>query len=606
MKVKNLLKKVGSVMTTAALLATLGTTAFADNVISSSGKEGGAITAPEVHAEEVTPGSGIYNLVVKCNTTAANKTGMTMLIYKIADNTDADINNPGYYDGETTSGKKKMQIVGIDQIAKVDGSADTNGKEVVFGKELNSEDTTKTSIRISTNKPANGSSDNYYVPVGKKVLIAVSGDQCTPAYALLEFTGTAASASYGLGTVKIDANKNISEALNDWMESNKNNVEADFADASEVIIGRAKLDKVNFNGVNWTKSKTEENVYTATVTLSNDDVSGVKIDEPIPLYLTATVQIQAVPGTVTKLAGQTVTTSGSELSAELTVSKKDLDENPGIQALTSLLNTKFKTATISDGGNPALEDRINATFALENPGTTYDGNEYWYIATVGGDDEASLKGEDGNVKLNAKATIKVKVTLSEDSITVNGIVDKDNNSITAIDSVQVPSDTTEANVASAVKEKLSDYSLSYTENKDGSTEQKTIALTDNKVKYTSAVKDGKVTFTINTIDGIALVSPFSVVVPYTIAPAGVPVYLGDVNMDGEVNGQDWQLIMFHNNNLNPIPALKDKTSVQYKAANINNDDEINGQDWQLIMFHNNNLNPNPDIGKKIVGYKSVE
>ena len=32
MKVKNLLKKVGSVITTAALLATLGTTAFADGV----------------------------------------------------------------------------------------------------------------------------------------------------------------------------------------------------------------------------------------------------------------------------------------------------------------------------------------------------------------------------------------------------------------------------------------------------------------------------------------------------------------------------------------------------------------------------------------------
>ena len=402
MKVKNLLKKVGSVITTAALLATLGTTAFADDVISSSGKVGGAITAPEVHAEEVTPGSGIYNLVVKCKTTAANKTGMTMLIYKIADNTDADINNPGYYDGETTSDKKKMQIVGIDQIAKVDGSAATDGKDVVFGKELNSEDTTKTSIRISTN--ANGSSDNYYVPMGKKVLIAVSGDQCTPAYALLEFTGTATSATCTLGSatnpVQIKANESIDDVLNDRASKD----EAVFFNGSQEI-GTKSLANVDFSGVNWSKSETDENVYTATVTLSNGDVPGVKIDKPITLSLTATVEITPVDAKMIKsLDGVSVNTEGS---FDLTYAA---DGEVTKDKVTEFLVGKKVVVTDETSKVDSAEITLNKGMLTEPTSFTDSDDDYTveYGVTI-------LNGTgSGNEKLNISsditATVKVKVT----------------------------------------------------------------------------------------------------------------------------------------------------------------------------------------------------
>ena len=547
MKVKNLLKKVGSVMTTAALLATLGTTAFADGD-GTVGVGGDGISITKVETVQHENSTDVYDVTVTYKTTKKNVTGMTLLAYRANtnDNTpgdmklDPDAQKNAYDDskyGEDENSPKKMQIVGIEQSAAVDGTSDNKTGSFTF--------------TVTTNSTSNGA---YYIEKGKKALVAVSGDQCKPAYALFGVNATATSASCNLGTVQINANESIDNALNDWMESNKENITVEFFNnGKDLGIDTVKLKDVDFSSVNsWTKDSS--GAYKATVTLPKEQISDV-VDinsDSIPLYLTATVEIQAVPGTVTKLAGQTVTTSGSELSAELTVSKKDLGETPGIPALTDLLNTKFKTATISDGGNPALEDRINATFALESPGTTYDGNEYRYIATVGGDDEASLKGEKGEVKLNAKATIKVKVTLSEDSITVNGIVDKGHNSITAIDSVTIPSGTTEETaIIDAVKAELDkkEYKLAYKKNNSEDLSYASIPV-DNTVNVvyssTSVVPDtndttkGTVTFNIGSIEGIS--TTYSFTVPYTTAPAFT---YGDVNNDGMIDGDDIAQIVTH-------------------------------------------------------------
>ena len=572
MKVKNLLKKVGSVITTAALLATLGTTAFAGGVdVKKEVAEGGNVNITGVTATD--KGNDVYEIKVDYTTTIDNKVGMTMLTYRASgeDGKPADT-------ALSTKYSDKMQIVGIAQ------SADNKAK-----------DSSGSFIFNVTTKQGEDTTNKYYIQKGKKVLIAVSGDQCTPAYATFSLNAKAASAKCTLGSsdqpVPIYADQDLNQELNGMVKADK----IVFYENNEPIENTtADLSGVDFSSVTWTKDSS--GVYKATVTLPKANISGVDIEgDSINVELTAYVKIQAVSGTVTKLGSATVENNAATISVNNSVLKDATD----LSNLTTYLTNNYKSVQLTAGD---LTDTIENGASFE-PSDTYGAGKtsYTYTATVN-----VGTGKNGNVKLDANQSITVTVNITSDSITDVKLM-KDNAEVTGeLDSVQVPSGTTEANIASAVKEKLSGYSLSYTENKDGSTEQKTIALTDNKVGYTSAVKDGKVTFTINTIDGIALVSPFSVVVPYTIAPAGVPVYLGDVNMDGEVNGRDWQLIMFHNNNLNPIPALKDKTSVQYKAANINNDDEINGQDWQLIMFHNNNLNPNPDIGKKIVGYKSAE
>ena len=558
MKVNNLLKKVGSVITTAALLATLGTTAFADGENVST-KPGKGISITSVTTTKVDD-NGLYNVKVEYATTVDNVTGMTMLAYRAKDSSG----NPS----DTALGtaySNDMQIVGIDQ------------KEPVKNNSGSFE------FKVTTNTDANG----FYIQKGKKALIAVSGDQCEPAYATLLLNATAQSASdVKLNNVEVPANADVKTKL---IEEAKGKT-VDLYEGTTMLnsVSLQNLQNTDFSGFSNTGN---EYTFKAKLTKSNITVpEGVDFpDDGIEVKFTATITKTAVSGTVTKLAGQTVTTSGSELSAELTVSKKDLGENPDISALTSLLNTNFKTATISDGGNPALEDTINATFALENPDTTYGGNEYRYIATVGGDDEASLKGEKGEVKLNAKATIKVKVTLSEDSITVNGIVDKENNSITAIDSVTIPSGTTEETaIIDAVKAELAkkEYKLAYKKNNSEDLSYASIPV-DNTVNVvyssTSVVPDtsdttkGTVTFNIASIDGISTTYSFNV--PYTTAPAFT---YGDVNGDGDIDLSDYNLIKRYSLGKITEFTAADGSIIPNEAADVSGDGDIDLSDYNLI------------------------
>ena len=60
----------------------------------------------------------------------------------------------------------------------------------------------------------------------------------------------------------------------------------------------------------------------------------------------------------------------------------------------------------------------------------------------------------------------------------------------------------------------------------------------------------------------------------------VTVYLwGDVNKDGEINGQDLQRLYEHLKGENPLPAE------DVSLGNVNGDDTVNGQDWQRLYEH---------------------
>lgn len=545
MKVKNLLKKVGSVITTAALLATLGTTAFAEKY-SDSVSTDNSITITDVntvqHKVNNVPVEGVYDVTVSYETTVKNVTGMTLLAYR---STGSD-GKPAANELDTTKADNNkytdaMQIVGIEQNAAVDGTSDNKTGSFTF--------------TVTTNSTSNGA---YYIEKGKKALVAVSGDQCNPAYALFGVNATATSAKCTLGSetepVSIEASKNLNQELNTMVIADKI---AFYDENNNAITATADLSGVDFSSVTWTKDSS--GVYKATVTLPKANISGVDIKgESINVELTAYVKIQAVPGTVTKLGSATVENDAATISVNNSVLKDATD----LSKLTTYLTNNYKSVQLTAD---KLTDTIEngASFvALDNYGA--DTTSYTYTATVN-----AGTGKDGKVKLEATKSITVTVNITSDSITDVKLMKDNAEVIGGLDSVQVPSDTTEDKVPNAVKGKLSGYSLSYTENKDGSTEQKTIALTDNKVGYTNKVESDKVTFTIATIDGIALVSPFSVVVPYTIAPA---VKYGDITgaKDSEGNVIGNGKVEMDDVNLAFQAAVKNKTLEpwQIEAADV--------------------------------------
>lgn len=386
MKVKNLLKKVGSVMTTAALLATLGTTAFADGVdVKKEVAEGGNVNITGVTATD--KGNDVYEIKVDYTTTIDNKVGMTMLTYRASgeDGKPADT-------ALSTKYSDKMQIVGIAQ------SADNKAK-----------DSSGSFIFNVTTKQGKDTTNKYYIQKGKKVLIAVSGDQCTPAYATFSLNATATSATCTLGSVEqpvqIKANENISKALNDWMNSNKGNVDAEFVDASEEIIGRAKLDNVDFTDVNWSKSETNENVYTATVTLKDGDVSGVKIDKPITLSLTATVEITPVDAKKIKsLDGVSVNTEGS---FDLTYAA---DGEVTKDKVTDFLVGKKVVVTDETSKVDSTEITLNKGMLTEPTSFTDSDNDYTVEYGVTIQNGTGSGNEKLNISSDITATVKVKVT----------------------------------------------------------------------------------------------------------------------------------------------------------------------------------------------------
>ena len=575
MKVNNLLKKVGSVITTAALLATLGTTAFADGGVT-VGVNGDGISITKVETVKHADSADVYDVTVTYKTTKDNAVGMTMLVYKNKDDSSLNDNAANPY----TEGS--MQIIGIDQ-TKAESSSDGSAKEGSF------------TFSVTTNAGTTEAPNVYHIKKGKKALIAVSGDKCTPAYAALliklaakEITPKTLDKAVSVAANASDVD--IQSALNAAAEKATVSVIDDVDGEHQVSLSHADI-----KDGEWALG--EDGKYTKTYTFraSNTYVEGVEFKEDKTVKVTATITKTAVSGTVAKLGSAEVTGNVATISVNNSVLKDATD----LSNLTTYLEENYKSVQLTAGD---LTDTIENGASFETS-DAYEVNKtsYTYTATVN-----AGTGKNGNVKLDANQPITVTVNITSDSITDVKLM-KDSAEVTGeLDSVQVPSGTTEANVPNEVKNLLSDYSLSYTENKNGASATKTIALTDNKVGYTSAVKDGKVTFTINTIDGIALVSPFSVVVPYTIAPAGVPVYLGDVDLDGEVTPNDLNVLRFHIAGRKELSGINaGKENAQFKAANIvkaemGEEEEVGPDDYNALRFHIAGRKELESIGKEIV------
>ena len=567
MKVNNLLKKVGSVITTAALLATLGTTAFADGGVT-VGVGGDGISITEVETVQHENSTDVYDVTVTYKTTKDNAVGMTMLVYKNKDDSSLNDNAANPY----TEGS--MQIIGIDQ-TKAESSSDGSAKEGSF------------TFSVTTNAGTTEAPNVYHIKKGKKALIAVSGDKCTPAYAALLIKLAAKEITPKTLDKAVSVAANASDVdIQSALDAAVKNVTVEVVD-DVTNNHQVSLDKADIKDANWTLGEDGKCTRRYTFKAGNTSVEGVEFKEDKTVVVTATITKTAVSGTVAKLGSAEVTGNVATISVNNSVLKDATD----LSNLTTYLEENYKSVQLTAGD---LTDTIENGASFETS-DAYEVNKtsYTYTATVN-----AGTGKNGNVKLDANQLITVTVNITSDSITDVKLM-KDSAEVTGeLDSVQVPSGTTEANVPNEVKNLLSDYSLSYTENKNGASATKTIALTDNKVGYTSKVESDKVTFTIATIDGISLETPFEVIVPYEVKPEK-QILLGDVDGDVIITGNDWGMIANHLSKFEITSALNDKNSDAFKAADIDGDGFLTGNDWGSIANHLSKFEVSSTIGKVI-------
>lgn len=164
MKVNNLLKRIGSVVTTAAMLATLGTTGFAADPTPYVGSlAGDKITITNVTRDDTKKDEGIYGFTISYDSGSneKNSIGVTMLAYVYNNdnrNTPVSVKTA---DKKTAYNPEKMQIVGVNQ--ETQAAQDGTIK-----------------FAVATSKDA---TDDMVMKPGQEGLVMIGGDNTTPAIA---------------------------------------------------------------------------------------------------------------------------------------------------------------------------------------------------------------------------------------------------------------------------------------------------------------------------------------------------------------------------------------------------------------------------------------
>ena len=490
MKVNNLLKRIGSVVTTAAMLATLGTTGFAANPYEHSLAEGNIkITNVTRDAKD----NGVYEFTINYESEAdkMNSIGVTMLTYVMKDRSDLSL-------GSTVENSKynvdgSMQIVGVNQEKQT-----SQGGTIKFAV-ATSEDSTKLK-------------DAMVMKPGQKGLVMIGGDNTTPAVA--EFSIPVAAWTIASATVKPNAtldNKieygKDKDAINTAVYNYITGVDVSDSDENHTTTLTKKTGATKFDGITITK-KGDANTHYAEGMVGEFEVTiplnDKNFDIPtesgatIGTVNTVTVGIEvdkdkwtAANATVGKENKISVAKGTTDIAAEI--------KKVGITIDNGATEGAKKTYKLSSAETSTLDVKYITTEGSAEDTKTYE------VSGFAGKYESENKTAEITVKEGLKATVTVKFTeniASAISLVTKGSDDtytKYNlNEDWNANEVKVKSDVTNADTVAKtlVKAKLDNDKLyakiDYTnENTSGGPEYVKVAdlvdlatVADNKVKVT--------------------------------------------------------------------------------------------------------------------------
>lgn len=488
MKVNNLLKRIGSVVTTAAMLATLGTTGFAYNPTNGITDSGTDITINSVSVVPVTGATDVYKVTAGYTAAKEQSVGVTMLTYAMttrdANKSVSDVNITNVStDGKVTSGAgENMPIIGIDQNAKTVENG-TGTFEFTF--------------------TTNATNNSYYIAPGKTAIMFISGDNVSTKAAFsfnAPWTADTVDAvnfdtvNYTFGEsdeaittkVQTELNKHTSVTV-------KNSTDNNLSTTATAAYSNIALDKAN-------------NKATASVAYSNAAAPEAILNITTPTSVEVTLNGQkdtwtATNATVGKDNKISVAKGTTDIAAEI--------KKVGITIDNGATEGAKKTYKLSETEKNALA--IAAKSGAENT----------YTVTING-----TYGGDTQEITASNLIIEVTVEFTENIASAVELVNGNTESATAYtwseDNVSVKADAeTDAAVSTAVKNKLGADSvyakITYTNanTSGGAAQYEYVSASD--FAYVADVEKDKVTATV-TKEGISITSGNTFDFGYTVTP----------------------------------------------------------------------------------------
>ena len=556
MKVNNLLKKVGSVITTAALLATLGTTAFADGGVT-VGVNGDGISITKVETVQHENSTDVYDVTVTYKTTKDNAVGMTMLVYKNKDDSSLNDNAANPY----TEGS--MQIIGIDQ-TKAESSSDGSAKEGSF------------TFSVTTNAGTTEAPNVYHIKKGKKALIAVSGDKCTPAYAALLIKLVAKEITPKTLDKAVSVAANASDVdIQSALDAAVTNVTVEVVDDVK-NNHQVSLDKANIKDDSWTPGENGKYTKTYTFKEGNTSIEGVEFKEDKTVVVTATITKTAVDAdTVSEVDGLVAATGTTNTFTKIYSADKDTEESVikdalfkdktakianGVATGTVTLDPNWATSTgVSSYDKTADEDQ-NLVYEVTIPNTaTVTGNEYLKIA------------DDG-----LKFTVNVTVSRTQ---YINAITLVD-----APESIEVSSTATDDQIKEALNKAIENATIKIDEkepvDKSKITEKDWVITRTEKVPTSAKLHVSAVDSSLGNLPASGIdVTPAIAIKVKTGSNYG----LADLNGDGSVDAQDAAEVM--KKFFNSAYEFKDSNGevIGDVNAKLTKDEDIDAADAAEVM-----------------------
>lgn len=370
------LKKVTAAVSTAAMIASMGTMAFADETSAL------ALTI----GEPVAGDNGVYTYTISYAGDVTNENGVSMLAYGVK---------------------------GADETAGVTGSIDENtqyGEGMrILGVEQNSKDAVKEfKLVLTTN--ADGT-NGYYVQAGKPVVVAVNGN-----------------GKVGYGYIKTYATANsIADILGDKVTNGKLDLEAsEAANGADDTVKTAAKDKVVtylesfFGNGNVTVSEDSLNVtrdsgvsvsYTATVKAGKYEVDSTNYNVASDLTVQGTVTVPYTVLDATELTNSGVTMTESELDgATGDAAKAKVKE---LLAAKTDVKVTLKNGDVTDEVTLNFTENGNATVGDITAEPAKAENEKDTVYTVPVTVKAGITGSKGIVKVgNNHETVNINVTVT--------------------------------------------------------------------------------------------------------------------------------------------------------------------------------------------------
>lgn len=538
------LKKITAAVSAAAMIATMGTSAFA-----AVGNPGSGVTIDTITKTLVDETNQIYNIKVDFTSSSANEIGMTMLTYGNAD--DSSLNLQSDWDNNKYKDDNSMKIVGVDQKEPV-----ANGSTGSF------------EFKITTKQSAGA----IYLKKGATALIALSGDGVTtPAVAPLSINAIAGyAAPVNLGEVSMAANADVQAELTAAAKGQSAAVYEKQDD--EVSLGNVPLADTTIG--TWTE---KDGAYTATATIPASTVlSGVDFPAAgLSVSLTATTKFTAVNAAkATAVEGFTANEGATEFTKTVTADDSTSDATLKNQLVGKKVTLADESGKVS--GAVTITDSMVATDETYDSATESD-QVITYTVTVpeGATDNTLLNVSSGGIAVTAKITVTKTPVIK--AIALEGA--EIEVSVTKGDT----DEATSAAIKSALDAKIASGYKFVVDGTDVTISNATYAwtVTGSGNTFTATMK-----VTAVTGEGLAEMPATGIdatLPKITITVNDKPAYVyGDLNGDGKVNMVDAGLAK--QRFLKKIDQFTDSTgsTIDDAAGDLNGDGKVNMVDADLI------------------------